>query len=89
MPFLIPEHTDNPTPKCCHEIPADTIDGQAVPPPIPDECVADTQDSGKITYFITRDESSRRYADRLETIIGPLLFFLAISVAINIVQAIN
>lgn len=48
MPFLIPEHTDSPTPKCSHDlppaIPSDMIDGQPVPPVIPESRMADAQD---------------------------------------------
>lgn len=48
MPFLIPEHTDSPTPKCNHDLPPaitpDMIEGQPVPPVIPESRVADAQD---------------------------------------------
>ena len=48
MPFLIPEHTDSPTPKCIRDLPPaitpDMIDGVPVPPVIPESRVADAQD---------------------------------------------
>ena len=48
MPFLIPEHTDSPTPKCRYDLPPaitpDMIEGQPVPPVIPEKRTADAQD---------------------------------------------
>ena len=48
MPFLIPEYANSPTPKGSHDLPPaitpDMIEGQPVPPVIPESGVADAQD---------------------------------------------
>lgn len=48
MPFLSPGYADSPTPKCSHDLPPaitpDMIEGQPVPPVIPESGRADTPD---------------------------------------------